>query len=151
VDTFRVFDHPNPTNTDEDMTFPAIIIWTQFRHGIIVGCECCNNSTTACIISSTESVLQHEDIGRDMAFLAGIIVVQLRKFSFPSTEHDCKSSLSVYIGKDVSGMLSLRVGNDFRASPVKNDPNILQIWLVAISSSTQHINRGANFHPFGGP
>jgi hypothetical protein len=31
-----------------------------------------------------------EDIGREMAFLVGIIVKQYRKFSFPSTQHAWK-------------------------------------------------------------
>jgi hypothetical protein len=58
-----VFDHQNPTNIDEDMTFPATIIWTQFHHGIFVGCKDCNNPTTAHTIHTTGLAMKHSGYG----------------------------------------------------------------------------------------
>jgi hypothetical protein len=44
-----------------------------------------------------------EDIGRNMAFLVSIIVIQYWKFSFQSIQHAWKGVLSVSIGTDGSG------------------------------------------------
>jgi hypothetical protein len=85
--------------------------------------------------------LEPEDIGRDMAFLVGIIAILLPKF-FLSIHTTCLEKFLIgYIGTDGSGKLSIRIGNDFRTSPVKIDLTVLLIWLVVLSSPSQNINR----------
>jgi hypothetical protein len=81
------------------------------------------------------------DFGRDMAFLVGIIELQFRKFSSQSIQHAWKTFKSVSVGTDGSLTRSIRGGNDVRTSPVKIGLTVLQIRLVVLSSSSQHINR----------
>jgi hypothetical protein len=94
LDAFRVLDHQNPTNIDKDMIFYAVINQTQLHHVTMVAARItitqqrlvqfplsdrrCKNSDYGDAIQTFER-LYPEDIGRDMAFIVGIIEILLRR------------------------------------------------------------------------
>jgi hypothetical protein len=75
-----------------------------------------------------------------MAFPVSIIMEQFPKFSLPFSQHAWRRSKLVPIGTVALVMRSIPMGNDFHVYHVEIDLKVLEIWLVADSSSFPHFN-----------